>query len=137
MWQKLKETIIEKWFLIESIFYFQFFISVDGLSIQFTIFDYGFRLGIDIPNVIPFSFHSIWDRFKPITEHKFFEEQISFSSDFRTGFEYGLFVHQDHDGFKSSVCLLGLEYNYNILDNRHWNYEKNRYKIYPDEVDQY
>lgn len=121
MWQKLKETIIEKWLLVESIFYFQFFISVDGLSIQITIFDYGFRLGIDIPNVIPFCFHSIWNKHKSITEHKSFEEQVSFSSDFHTGFECGLFIHRDHSGFKSSWCLLGIEYNCNVLDNRHWN----------------
>lgn len=134
MYAKLKECFMEWWFRTECIFRIYFNISLNGISFSLSILEYNLNFCIEIPCFIPFKFYSIWDRNHKVSLNKFYEEQLSFTSDFITGVEIYWNIHQDHAGFHSFFNLLGLTYSYRFLDRRHWSYTKNRYKIYPDEI---
>ncbi len=38
----------------------------------------------------------------------------------------------DHAGFNFVVCLFTLEFSFKFYDNRHWNYEKDRWQVAGD-----
>ena len=46
---------------------------------------------------------------------------------------------EDHGGLRISLGLFGYEVIFNVYDNRHWNYDKNRWVDYDneDEVKEY
>lgn len=43
---------------------------------------------------------------------------------------------RDHAGSRISLALLGLNLLTQVYDSRHWNYEENRWEIYPGEADE-
>lgn len=43
----------------------------------------------------------------------------------------------DHAGFRSEICLFGLELEIDIYDARHWNYKQNRYYLPGEEQAEY
>lgn len=130
MLNKFKNCIKEWWFNKEIIFRFYINICTNGIFVEFSILEYGLTFGFEIPNFIPFTFYSIWDRNCRVSVNKFFEEQLMFNSDFSTKIDIYWNMHQDHSGFHTFISLLGLEYSYEFIDRRHWNYELNSYKTY-------
>jgi hypothetical protein len=40
--------------------------------------------------------------------------------------------HTDHAGFDFNIEIFGLYFTFDICDNRHWDYENNKWKIYPE-----
>lgn len=36
----------------------------------------------------------------------------------------------DHEGFMFSIGLLGLNYSFNYIDNRHWDFDKETYETH-------
>jgi hypothetical protein len=63
---------------------------------------------------------------------KFWEVQL-LKSNTVIGTDVEWTVRQDHAGVRLVLGLLGYELDMNIYDNRHWNYEGNRYYIYSEE----
>lgn len=81
-----------------------------------------------------------WDRFALINckmgntpfKNKFWEWQILKGPDlFRIEFE--ITTQQDHAGMNIELALLGYQIGFTIYDNRHWNYEENRWMVYTEE----
>jgi len=81
-----------------------------------------------------------WNRFENIKywagdtliKHKFWEVQI-IKNDNLLRVEFGVTTQQDHAGINLELGLLGYEIHFTIYDNRHWNYEENRWMIYSEE----
>lgn len=64
-------------------------------------------------------------------KHKFWEFQADKTSDI-LGFEFRFTTRQDHAGLFVSLALFGYDIIFNIYDNRHWNYEENRWMFYTE-----
>lgn len=127
--KRMLRKIKDWWFSRDSVFNFYFSISSSGIFINFTILDYGIDLDINIPCILPsFYIKNFYSREEKIFKHKFWEEQLTFISDLRTGFGIGWFVNQDHAGLTTTCDILGFDYTYTLRDERHWNYLKNCWK---------
>jgi len=80
------------------------------------------------------------DRFKNIWwkvgetpfKNKFWEIQV-IKNDNLFRLEFGFTTRQDHAGVNLELGLLGYEIHFTFYDNRHWNYEENRWMIYSEE----
>jgi len=81
-----------------------------------------------------------WDRFANIKnwcwetpfKHKFVEVEV-LKLDNLLRFEFQVTTQQDHAGFNIELGLFGYEVHFTFYDNRHWNYEEGRWKIYTEE----
>lgn len=73
------------------------------------------------------------------SKHKFSELQISKGGNTLIGFGFRWDTHCDHAGVSLDIELFRRFFHFTVYDNRHWNYEKNRYVNYgdPDEVTEY
>jgi hypothetical protein len=103
--------------------------------------------------MINFSFNLGWPWFKEyeglstdyfykwwkLSEHKTAEFQISKGGKTLIGFSVRWDHRCDHAGVSLNIELFRRFLHVNIHDNRHWNYEKNRYVNYDDieEVKEY
>lgn len=77
-------------------------------------------------------------KFGPVlrTENKFWEFQI-----YRTKeifFKIGLDITNrgDHAGIMFELNLFGFDLNFHFYDQRHWDYENNRYYLYGEDDDE-
>lgn len=73
-----------------------------------------------------------WKAGETPVKNKFWEIQI-LKNDNLLRLEVGFTVRQDHAGINLELGLLGYEIHFTIYDNRHWNYEENRWMIYSEE----
>ena len=69
-------------------------------------------------------------------KNKFWEVQI-IKNDNLLRFEFEFTTQQDHAGINLELGLFGYEIHFTFYDNRHWNYEENRWMIYDEEKGQY
>ena len=93
--------------------------------------------------MISFSFNiaNPWsNKFKNIWSHtydtpfknKFLELELLEDTTI-VSFMFRLSTRQSHSGLNMELGLLGYSFNFNFYDNRHWNYEANRYFKYDEE----
>lgn len=103
--------------------------------------------------MINFSFYLNWPWFKEsyewakdyfykswrVTKHKTLEVQISRSGTTLVGGSFRWDTKCDHAGVMFDITLFRRFMHVSFCDNRHWNYEKNRYVNYddPKEVEEY
>ncbi len=106
--------------------------------------------------MIDFSFNISWPWFKPIegprfnqidyiaktwklAKHKSLEIQLSKAGNSIIGGSFKWDINTDHAGVMLELSLFRHFFIINFYDNRHWNYEKNRYVNYddPEEVEKY
>ena len=81
-----------------------------------------------------------WDRFANIKtwywqtpiKHKYIELEL-LKLDNLLRIELQFTTQQDHAGFNFELGLFGYEVHFTFYDNRHWNYEEGRWKIYNEE----
>lgn len=62
-------------------------------------------------------------------QNKWWEVQI-LENDNLLRCEFEFTVKQDHAGINLELGLLGYEVHFTVYDNRHWDYEKNDWKVY-------
>ena len=72
-----------------------------------------------------------WAGETPI-KHKYWEVQI-LKNDNLLLVHFEITTKQDHAGFGIELGLFGYEIHFKFYDNRHWNYEENRWMIYTEE----
>lgn len=65
-------------------------------------------------------------------KNKFWEVQADETSDI-LGLEFRFTTRQDHAGVFLSLALFGYDVIFNFYDNRHWNDEEGRWKVYTEE----
>lgn len=65
-------------------------------------------------------------------KHKYIEVQV-IKNDNLLRFEFEFTIRQDHAGANLELGLLGYEVHFTFYDNRHWNYEEGRWKVYTEE----
>jgi hypothetical protein len=75
-------------------------------------------------------FENLWARtFSTPWKNKFFEIQLFKDAElFRKEFEWT--IKQDHAGMRLELGLIGYKASFNFYDNRHWDYENNRWKTH-------
>lgn len=79
-------------------------------------------------------------KYEPIREgvyetpfkHKYLELNV-YRDDNLLTLSMNLTHRQDHAGLDVHLGFAGYNLHVNLYDNRHWNYEKNRYYIYTEE----
>jgi hypothetical protein len=79
------------------------------------------------------TFKNLWSRvYKTPFKNKFIELEVT--KDFTLfSFQFNWTVKQSHSGLYLETGLFGYCAHFNFYDNRHWDYGKNQYEIYPDE----
>lgn len=83
----------------------------------------------------PFSqrFKNLWCiAFGTPFKHKFVELEFYRDTSILS-LNFNWTIHQSHAGLDIELGLLGYCIHANFYDNRHWNYEANRYYIYDEE----
>jgi hypothetical protein len=65
-------------------------------------------------------------------KNKFWEIQIDKCADI-VGFDFRYTIRQDHAGLFLSLAFFGYDVIFNLYDNRHWNYDENRWMFYTEE----
>jgi hypothetical protein len=65
-------------------------------------------------------------------EHKFLELEVIKDSSI-VSLMFRLSTRQSHGGLNMELGLVGYSFNFNFYDNRHWNYELDRYYNYGEE----
>ena len=65
-------------------------------------------------------------------KHKFLELELVKDTTI-VSFMFRLASRQSHGGLMIDLGLLGYSFSFNFYDNRHWNYEANRYFKYDEE----
>lgn len=65
-------------------------------------------------------------------KHKYWELQVDKTSDL-VGFEFRYTIRQDHAGMFLTLGLFGYEVIFHVYDNRHWNDEEGRWKVYSED----
>ncbi len=74
-----------------------------------------------------------------LAKHKYLEISFNnFKKDPQAGYSYfaiSLYwnTRQDHAGLVFSVEVLGRELEFNLYDNRHWNYDKQTWEKHQDD----
>ena len=72
-------------------------------------------------------FKNFWSRAWPTTlENKFIELELH-TTESLIGCNFLWTTRRDHAGVDIQLSLLGLCVHFNFYDNRHWDYENNRY----------
>ena len=113
-------------------FHFKFIIEHIGFSfiIKILTFDLSINLELpylfNLPNPLRFGLESRY-LYKEITENKFFELQLSFYSNLKTGIEFLKSFHRDHAGIELEFFILGFTLSFRLLDYRHWDYDNKWY----------
>lgn len=74
-----------------------------------------------------------------LSKHKLLEVQLSKAGNSLIGIGFNWTMRCDHAGLMVDINLFRHFFVINFYDNRHWNYEKNRYVNYddPKEVEKY
>ena len=80
---------------------------------------------------------SWWRRFKSIKnwhgetpfKYKYWEVQV-IQNDNLFRIEFELNVKQDHAGVNLELGLFGYEIHFTVYDNRHWDYENDKWVVY-------
>jgi len=77
------------------------------------------------------------DRFKnlgsvsgKITQNKSWELEHTFCDSVIFDIEFKFTTKQDHAGLELVFGILGYEVHFRICDNRHWDYENDRWAVY-------
>lgn len=106
-----------------------------------------FYLSFNIPNIL---FNKIkgwklvsyeksyYSKFKNLSRNKGLEFQIMKSESFDIlDFNFRLSISgEDHAGLHSSFEIMGFGFEFNVYDNRHWNYEENRWYVEGEELEE-
>jgi hypothetical protein len=73
--------------------------------------------------------HDFFCKTWQITKNKYFETQITYFSNSFTllGFKLAHYPKTDHTPYNLEFVILNLEFLFTLYDNRHWNFEQNRY----------
>ena len=101
--------------------------------------------------MINFSFNINWPWFKysdelstdyfykswRVTKHKTLEIQLSRGGNTIVGCDFRLATRCDHAGVMFTIDLFRRFFHVSLVDNRHWNYDEDRYVNYdnPEEVE--
>ena len=74
-----------------------------------------------------------------VTEHKTLEFQVSRGGNAIVGSSFRWDMNCSHAGVMFDITLFRRFLHVSLTDNRHWNYEKNRYVDYsnPEEAEEY
>lgn len=132
----VREFLKKWWYSIESIFEISCYFDGYNVRLSFILFDLGPDIRFRIPLwLINSQFKDIKTWVIDVSKNKFIENQIYFGGDTMTGFTMGLSMHQDHAGFETDIGIFGLVNSFKFIDSRHWDFEFNRYKTYPDEAE--
>jgi hypothetical protein len=84
-------------------------------------------ISFNIANPWSDRFKNLWCRaYKTPFKNKFIELELLKDSSI-VSFMFRLAGRQSHGGLSIELGLLGYSFNFNFYDNRHWNYEDNRY----------
>lgn len=70
---------------------------------------------------------------KPISKNKAFSIQIDYERQMLLSLGFSWVLKQCHSGPNLEFGLLGLSVILNLYDQKHWNYEEDRWEKYPDE----
>lgn len=65
-------------------------------------------------------------------EYKFWEVQLYRSADI-FNFEFRISTKEDHAGINLGLGLLGLNFDFNFYDSRHWDHKNNEWHRYDQE----
>jgi hypothetical protein len=81
----------------------------------------------------------MFNRFFHVYGHKYAEFEVILDNQMVSLFKFNVSLTQkcDHAGFNLTVCLLGLEAQFMIYDNRHWDYENNCWQTTAPEPDEH
>ena len=76
---------------------------------------------------------NVWSKtYNTPFEHKFLELEVIKDSSI-VSLMFRLSARQSHGGLNMELGLVGYSFNFNFYDNRHWNYELDRYYNYGEE----
>jgi hypothetical protein len=76
---------------------------------------------------------NVWSKtYNTPFEHKFLELEVIEDSSI-VSLMFRLSTRQSHGGLNMELGLVGYSFNFNFYDNRHWNYELDRYYNYGEE----
>jgi hypothetical protein len=76
---------------------------------------------------------NVWSKtYNTPFEHKFLELEVIKDSSI-VSLMFRLSTRQSHGGLNMELGLVGYSFNFNFYDNRHWNYELDRYYNYGEE----
>lgn len=102
----------------------------------------GFRLGLgEAPKFLSVGFRNLLC-YEPVGKpifppNKFVCIELCWSDSWSIEFRFDLtFRGRDHAGLDFNVQVLGLDFHFQIYDNRHWNYDENRWYRYGEEDDE-
>jgi hypothetical protein len=91
------------------------------------------QLNFTISNPFSKRFKNIkcWSGATPF-KNKFWEFQILATSDLIC-IHFSYTIRQDHAGLRLELGLFGYSIDFNIYDNRHWDYIGEKWEVYNDE----
>jgi hypothetical protein len=79
-----------------------------------------------------------WNTFGTITKNKSWEFEIGRFPEWNWfDFKLKLTRKEDHAGLYKYVEILGFFISFQIYDNRHWNYEKDRWYLPGEEIEEW
>lgn len=76
---------------------------------------------------------NVWNKVYDTPHPNKYIEIEAFKDNTIVSFMLRLTTKQSHGGLMIEAGLLGYSFIFNFYDNRHWNYEANRYFIYNEE----
>jgi hypothetical protein len=127
----LKKEYLIWWYDIINIVCIQIDLSLNYNYINLNVLDSGLDINLKLPNIMKSNFDmGKFDSFH-LWGNKYFEWQLMYSGYFKTGFKIRWNAHQDHAGLWTEVSFLGITWDMQIYDNRHWDYETNDWCKYP------
>lgn len=88
-----------------------------------------FHFNIRIPGSDRFRNIKCCSGIVPFSQNKFWELQIYKGSDI-VDFFVRITAKQSHAGIEMGIGFLGMNIEFRIYDNRHWNKDKNNWEIY-------
>lgn len=79
------------------------------------------------------TFKNLWCRaYKTPLKNKFIELEC-YKDCTLVSFYFNWTARQSHAGLDLEAGLFGYCFHFNFYDNRHWDYDKNQYEVYPNE----
>jgi len=79
-------------------------------------------------------FENLWCKsYSTPFKNKFIELEVLKDTSI-VSFMFRFSTRQSHSGLSIEFGLLGYSFNFNLYDNRHWNYEANRYFRHNEEL---
>lgn len=93
------------------------------------------HLNLKISNPLSKRFKNIkcWSGATPF-KNKFWEFQILATPDLIC-IDFSYTIRQDHAGLRLELGLFGYSIDFNLYDNRHWDYIGKKWEVYHDEKD--